>query len=443
MQSGKRITIKNGHIIDPSQGCDGIGDVIIEEGKIKEIKMQDTRSRKQDKKDTGHVSGTMHHESHSIDATGLCVVPGLVDMHAHLREPGFEYKETIKTGTMAAVKGGFTTVCAMPNTNPVNDNSSVTDFIIRKAIQEGACTVYPIGAITKGQKGEELAEMGIMYSEGCIAFSDDGRSVMNSLIMRRALEYAKAFNVPVISHCEDVMLSDEGVMNEGLLAGMLGLRGVPPEAEEVMVARDIALAELTGGKLHIAHVSTAGSVRLIRQAKARGIPVSAETCPHYFSLTEDAVQDYNTNAKVNPPLRTGRDIEAIKEGLRDGTIEVIATDHAPHHRDEKRQEFDKAPSGISGFETALSLSLNLVREGTLTLPQLVDKMAINPARILGLLKGTLQTGSDADITVIDLTREVTVEAACFVSKGKNSPFDGWTLKGMPVITICKGKVHGQ
>lgn len=438
-----KILIKNGHIIDPSQGIDGIGDVVIEDGKITEIKMQDAGCRMQDKKKKNQASCIVHHESESktIDATGLYIMPGLIDMHTHLREPGFEYKETIKTGTMAAVKGGFTTVCSMPNTNPVNDNSSVTDFIIRKAIQEGACTVYPIGAITKGQKGEELAEMGIMYAEGCVAFSDDGKPVMNSLIMRRALEYSRTFNVPIISHCEDISLSEGGVMNEGLLSLTLGLKGIPSEAEEIMIGRDIALANLTKGRLHIAHVSTEGSVRIIRDAKERGINVTAETCPHYFSITEKAVEGYNTNAKVNPPLRTQRDMDAIKQGLKDGTIDVIATDHAPHHRDEKLKEFDQSPSGISGLETALSLSLNLVHEGVLTMPQIVEKMTVNPAGILQLNKGALKTGSEADIVIVDAKKEFKVEADRFASKGKNTPFDGWILKGMPVMTICKDKVY--
>lgn len=424
------ILIKKGHIIDPSQGIDGIGDIYIEGWKVKEIGSQKSKVKGQ-KTDS---------ELRTIDASGLYILPGLIDMHTHLREPGFEYKETIKTGTMAAVKGGFTTVCAMPNTNPINDNSSVTDFIIRKAIQEGACTVYPIGAITKGQNGEELAEMGIMYAEGCVAFSDDGRPVMNSLIMRRALEYSKAFNVPIISHCEDLTLSEGGVMNEGLFSVTLGLRGMPSEAEETMVSRDIALAVLTKGRLHIAHVSTEGSVRLVREAKERGIQVTAETCPHYFSLTERAVEGYNTNAKVNPPLRAQNDVDAIKQGLKDGTIDVIATDHAPHHRDEKLQEFDRAPSGISGLETALSLSLKLVEEGVLTMTKLVEKMTLNPSKILGINKGSLKAGADADVVIVDMNKKFKVEPGKFVSKGKNTPFDGWVLKGMPVMTICKGKI---
>lgn len=431
-----RILIKNGHIVDPSQKIDEVGDILIEDGKIKELMMQDAGYKMQDRKIKDHES-----DSRIIDAKGLYVLPGLVDMHVHLREPGFEYKETIKTGTMAAIKGGFTTVCCMPNTYPVNDNASVTEFIIRKAAQEGYCTVLPIGAITKGQKGKELAEIGTMINEGCIAFSDDGHPVMNSLIMRRALEYSKTFDVPVISHCEDLTLSEGGVMNEGLMSVTLGLGGIPAEAEQIMVFRDILLAELTGGRLHIAHVSTEGSVNLIRDAKKRGVNVTAETCPHYFSITEDAVKGFDSNAKVNPPLRTERDIKAIKEGLRDGAIDVIATDHAPHHRDEKLREFDMAPFGISGLETALSLSLRLVEEGILTMNQLVEKMVLNPSRILRLNKGAFKVGANADIAIVDINKEYRVESERFVSKGKNTPFEGWVLKGMCFLTICKGKVY--
>lgn len=426
-----RILIQNGHIIDPSQGISGTGDILIEDGKIREII---TKSKEQ-KLQIPNL------EPRTINAEGMLVLPGLIDMHVHLREPGFEYKETISSGTLAAVKGGFTTICCMPNTFPVNDNASVTEFIKRKASQEGHCTVLPIGAITKGQKGEELAEIGTMKKEGCIAFSDDGHPVMNSLIMRRALEYSKAFGVPIISHCEDLTLSEDGVMNEGLLSVTLGLKGIPAEAEQIMIFRDILLAELTGGRLHIAHVSTEGSVNLIRNAKKRGVQVTAETCPHYFSITEEAVSGYNTNAKVNPPLRTKRDIEAIKEGLRDGTIDVIATDHAPHHRDEKMREFDMAPFGISGLDTAVSLSLRLVGEGILTMEQLVEKMTINPAEILQINKGNLKVGSDADLVIIDTDKEFTVQSDQFVSKGKNTPFDGWMTKGTPILTVCKGKIY--
>ncbi len=433
-----KIFIKGGHIIDPSQGVDGVGDIFIENGKIKEIRTQAPPHPPLNK--GGRMRGS-DPDLHTIDVRGLKVVPGLIDMHVHLREPGFEYKETIKSGTMAAIRGGFTTVCCMPNTFPINDNASVTEFIKRKASQEGYCTVLPIGAITKGEKGEELAEIGTMKNEGCVAFSDDGQPVMNSLIMRRALEYSKAFNVPIISHCEDLTLSEDGVMNEGLMSVTLGLKGIPAEAEQIMIFRDILLAELTGGKLHIAHVSTEGSVGLIRNAKKRGVNVTAETCPHYFSLTEDAVKGYDTNAKVNPPLRTARDIKAIKEGLKDGTIDVIATDHAPHHRDEKSKEFDMAPFGISGLDTALSLSLKLVRENILSLSQLIEKMTLNPAKILSLDKGDLMVGSDADLVIIDEDKEFKVEAEHFISKGKNTPFGGRILNGLPVLTICKGKIY--
>ncbi|MDQ7787809.1 MAG: dihydroorotase [Thermodesulfovibrionales bacterium] len=440
-----KILITQGHIIDPSQGIDGTGDIYIEGGKIKEIRVRNREQRTEGKEQRGKSkerrSGEEAREIQTIDARGLTVFPGFVDMHVHLREPGFEYKETIRTGTLAAIKGGFTTVCCMPNTNPVNDHASVTEFIMRKAAQEGYCAVLPIGAITKGQKGRELAEIGTMKHEGCIAFSDDGQPVMNSLMMRRALEYSKAFNVPVISHCEDLTLSEGGVMNEGLISVTRGLRGIPAEAEMIMVFRDILLAELTGGKLHIAHVSTEGSVDLVRYAKKRGIQVTAETCPHYFSLTEKAVEAYDANAKVNPPLRTERDIEAIKRGLQDGTIEVIATDHAPHHADEKLREFDQAPSGISGLETALGLSLRLVDEKVLTLPQLIEKMTLNPSKIMGIRAGTLNRGSDADIVIVDREKEYTVSPEQFASKGKNTPFSGWELRGLPVFTLSRGKLH--
>jgi dihydroorotase len=421
--------IKNGHIVDPSQGIDGTGDIEIADGKITNVFINPDKSEIKNAK------------CRIIDAAGLYVFPGLVDMHTHLREPGFEYKETIRTGTMAAVRGGFTTVCCMPNTSPVNDNASVTEFIIRKAAQEGSCAVLPIGAITKGQKGVELAEMGTMRNEGCVAFSDDGRPVPDSLIMRRALEYSIAFNAPIISHCEDLALSEGGVMNEGLLSVTMGLRGIPAEAEEIITYRDIALAGLTRGRLHIAHVSTEGSVKLIRNAKAEGINITAETCPHYFSITEDAVAGYNTNARVNPPLRIQRDIEAIKQGLADGTIDVIATDHAPHHVDEKLQEFDRAPSGISGLETALPLSLQLVHEGVLTMSRLVEKMSLTPAGILGIAGGSLKTGRPADIVILDTKKEYRVDPEKFISMGKNTPFGGYVLSGMPVITIAQGRLY--
>ncbi len=427
-----RIVIKNGRIIDPSRTIDDPGDIVIEDGVIRSIIIQ----REGSEKTEGDTGADM-----VINASGMYVLPGLVDMHVHLREPGFEHKETIKTGTMAAVRGGFTSVCSMPNTRPVNDNETVTEFILRKAHAEGACHVFPIGAITKGQKGEELAEMGMMYEAGCVAFSDDGMPVMNSLIMRRALEYSKRFGLPIISHAEDRTLSAGGVMNEGRVSYQLGLKGIPREAEIIMIRRDIELARLTGGRLHIAHVSTAEGVEAIREAKRDGLDITAETCPHYFTLTDEAVRGYRTVAKVNPPLRTERDVEAVKEALADGTIDVIATDHAPHHRDEKLCEFDKAAFGISGLETALSLSLRFVREGLLDISGLVEKMATNPARILNIKKGGLHEGRDADITVVDPEREWRVDPELFLSKGKNTPFEGFHLKGRPVITICKGKVY--
>lgn len=438
------ILIKNGHTIDPAQKIDGICDIIIENGKIKEVLKRGSAEARKNKNADFRTSELPGYQV--IDAEGRLVIPGLVDMHVHLREPGFEYKETIKTGTEAAARGGITTVCCMPNTKPVNDNASITAFIVNRAAQEGSCTVYPVGAITKGQGGEELADLAIMYEAGCLAFSDDGRPVMDSLLMRRAMEYSKILDAPLISHCEDLSLAAGGVMNEGLLAVTLGLKGIPPQAEEIMVARDIALAELTGGRLHIAHVSTAGSVEIIRAAKKRGIAdITAETCPHYFHLTEDVAKDYNTFAKVNPPLRTRNDIEAIRHGLQDGTLDVIATDHAPHHIDEKTAEFDNAPSGISGLETSLGLSMKLVDDGVLDMSQLIEKMALNPSRILGMIKkgtkGTLKPRADADLVIIDTSTEYRVETADFRSKGINTPFAGWTLRARPVITIANGRIY--
>ncbi|MBF0519191.1 MAG: dihydroorotase [Nitrospirae bacterium] len=420
--------IKNGHITDPSQGIDAIGCVLITNGRVEKVSIG------ADSIKVGYSNITV------VDAEGLYVFPGFVDMHAHLREPGFEYKETIRTGTLAAARGGFTSVCPMPNTKPVNDNETVTEFIVRKTMMEGYCDVFPIGAITKGQEGKELAEMGMMKTAGCVAFSDDGKPVMNSLIMRRALEYSKVFSCPVISHAEDAHLSEGGVMNEGYLSTILGLRGIPTEAEIIMIKRDIDLAALTGGRLHVAHVSTAGGVRAIREAKKDGINVTAETCPHYFSITEDAVSGYNTNGKVNPPLRTQRDMEAVREGLSDDTIDTIATDHAPHHRDDKMCEFDRAAFGISGFETAFALSIRLVHDGVLPLNRLIQKMTNQPALILNIDKGSLKEGKDGDVVVVDMGAEFTVESEQFLSKGKNTPFLGWQLKGQPVLTINRGRV---
>jgi dihydroorotase len=418
------ILIKNGRIIDPANKVDEKLDLLVFQGKIVRL---------------GKPGSIPPDGSEVIDASGKLVVPGLIDMHVHLREPGFEYKETIATGAAAAKAGGFTSVCCMPNTNPVNDNRSITEFILSQARDAGA-RVYPIGAITKGSKGEELAEMGELHSAGCFAVSDDGKPVMNAAIMRRALEYSKIFDMLVISHCEDSALAAKGVMNEGIVSTELGLRGIPRAAEDVMTARDISLAEFTGGRLHIAHVSTSGSVGMIRAAKARGVKVTAETCPHYFSLTDEAVRGYNTMAKMNPPLRTADDIAAIKQGLKDGTIDVIATDHAPHAADEKAGEFDYAPFGIVGLETALGLTLKLVDEGILPLTEAIRKLSVNPSAILKIEKGTLSAGSVADLTIIDLNLEWTVKASEFKSKSKNTPFDGWKLKGRAVQTIVGGRL---
>jgi len=418
------LLIKNGRVIDPSQNIDGYHDVLIKGRKIQGL----------------YPKGKGPDADKSIDASDCIVIPGLVDMHTHLREPGFEYKETIKTGTLAAVKGGFTTVCCMPNTKPVNDTISVTEFILEKSIKEGSCTVYPIGAITTGQRSEELTQLEALLKAGCIAFSDDGHPVTNSLIMRRALEYSKIFNVPIIAHCEDLALSEGGVMNEGFVSTIVGLRGIPKAAEEVMVARDLSLCELTGGRLHIAHVSTEGSVKLIRDAKSRGINVTAETCPHYFCLTDEAIISYDTNLKVNPPIRTASDVEAIKEGLKDGTIDVIATDHAPHHVDDKNKEFDSAAFGISGLETAFALGLQLVDQGVLDIKQLITKMSLTPSHIMGIRKGVLAADHDADIAVVNIEKGFKVDSSTFLSKGKNSPFNKWTLRGTVEKTISMGKV---
>jgi dihydroorotase len=416
------ILIQHGLVIDPASSIENKLDVFISDGKIAGV---------------GKPGSFPTGDAHRFDAAGKIVVPGLIDMHVHLREPGFEYKETIATGAAAALAGGFTSICCMPNTSPVNDSRSVTEFILAQA-GNTPVHVFPIGAITKGSQGEVLAEMAGMRTAGCIAVSDDGRPVMNSALMRRAMETAKSLDIPVISHCEDWSLAEKGIMNEGPVSRSLGLEGIPAAAEDIMVARDVALAELTGCRLHIAHVSTAGSVRILRDAKARGVKVTAETCPHYFTLTEEAIREKNTLAKMNPPLRTSEDVNAIKQGLKDGTIDVIATDHAPHSAEEKRKPIDKAPFGIIGLETALGLSLGLVREGVLSLTEIITKMSFNPAAALNLHKGTLLAGADADITIIDPLEEWIVDVSRFKSKAKNSPFDGWKLKGRATATIVGG-----
>jgi len=423
-----RILIKGGRVIDPGR-VNGPADVLIENGKIVAVGQKlDPPAGKADPSTT------------IIDARGKLVLPGLVDLHVHLREPGFEYKDTIQTGTAAAVAGGFTSVCCMPNTSPVNDNQSITEFILEQARLAGNAHVFPVGAITKGSEGKELAEIGELRHAGCVAISDDGQPVMNSLIMRRAMEYALAFDLPVIDHCEDLHLSEGGCMNEGLVSTQLGLPGIPSAAEDVMVARNLALAELTTARLHLAHLSTAGSVRMVRAAKSRGIRVTAEVCPHHFSLTEEAVRGFNTHAKMNPPLRTWQDVQAIKEGLRDGTIDVIATDHAPHAVQDKQQQFAAAPNGIVGLETALPLTLALVEEGFLSLEAAVAKLTTEPARAFGLSKGSLAPGADADVVVVDPEAQWEVDPARFRSKSRNTPFAGWKVKGRVITTIVAGRV---
>jgi dihydroorotase len=422
------LLLKGGRVVDPSRKTDGDADLLIDDGKI--VK-------------TGKAlpKGKKPSDVEVLDLRGKWVVPGLIDMHTHLREPGFEYKETIASGSEAAVAGGFSSVACMPNTHPVNDNRSVTEFIRRKATECGLANVYPIAAISVKSEGSLLSEFWDLKDAGAIAFSDDGKSVMNASLMRRALEYASSLDMPVIVHCEDKNLSAGGVMHEGAVSTELGLAGIPGIAEDVMVARDLLLAEFTGAAVHIAHVSTAGAVRLIREAKSRGVRVTAETAPHYFSLTDEAIHNFDTNAKVYPPLRDAEDRAAVREGLSDGTLDVIASDHAPHARTDKEVEFDYAASGLTGLETSLSLSLRLVLDGVLTLSDLIEKMTINPAQILRIPKGTLTVGADADVTVIDPGKVWTVDRTLFCSLGKNSPFHGWKMKGKAVLTIVGGVIR--
>ncbi len=421
-----RILIKGGRVIDPENNIDKVTDVFIDKGVISEI---------------GDDLGLEGIDMEVIDAAGKIVSPGLVDMHCHLRDPGQEYKEDIETGTRSAVMGGITSIACMPNTKPVADNETVISYIINKAKEVGYVNVYPIGAVSKGLKGEELAEIGEMKFAGAVAISDDGRPVTESGLMRRAMEYADMFDMKVISHCEDLGLADGGYMNEGAVATAMGLRGITRAAEEVMVSRDIIIAEAIGTPVHIAHVSTRLSVDLVRQAKKRGVRVTCETCPHYFTLTEKAVEGFNTFAKMNPPLRTDDDVAAIKEGLKDGTIDCIVTDHAPHHIDEKNCEFALALNGIVGFETSLGLGLKyLVEPGVLTINELIEKMAVNPSRILGLNKGNLKIGNAADVTIFDPNKEWTVDITKLHSKSKNSPYDGFKLLGKPEYVIVGGKI---
>jgi len=420
-----RLLIRNGRVVDPANSVDAVQDVLVADGKIERL----------------GKSLTVASGGAILDATGKIVCPGFVDMHVHLREPGFEYKETVATGTRAAAAGGFTAVCCMANTQPVNDNRSITDYILAKARAEGSVRVYPIGAVTRGLDGEELAELAELAEAGCVGFSDDGRSVMNAALYRRAMEYTLPFGRPVISHAEDHTLSRGGSMNEGVVSTELGLGGIPAAAEDVMVARDTLLAELTGAHLHIAHLSTAGAVRIVREAKARGVRVTADVTPHHLVLTEEAVREYDPNTKMAPPLRTKRDTEALLEALADGTIDCVATDHAPHALAEKEGEFDQAANGIVGLETAVSLLLDrLVRPGVLSLATLVSRLSRDPARLLDLPHGTLTPGAAADITILDPDATLTVDPARFKSKSRNTPFGGWTLTGAPWKVIVAGAV---
>ena len=387
----------------------------------------------------GQFSGTKD-DLKCLDISGKIITPGLVDMHVHLREPGAEYKETIESGCLAGASGGFTGVACMPNTDPVNDNSSVTEFIISQARNKGIIKVYPVASITVGSQGKSLTEFGELKKAGAVGISDDGSSVKNSEIMRRALEYARYHELAVISHCEDTDLSNAGHMHEGSVSAKMGIKGIPSASEEIMIQRDIILAEFTGCPVHIAHVSTAGSVDIIRRAKEKGISVTAETAPHYFTLDHSAVVGYNTNAKMNPPLRTMTDIEAIKKGLKEGVIDVIATDHAPHNALEKEVEFDQAAFGIIGLETALPLTLNLVREGVLTLPEAIIKLSLKPASILGIEGGIIREGITANLSVIDTEEEFRFEKNGILSKSKNSPFIGEVLKGRNIFTMLEGKI---
>ncbi len=425
------VLLRGGRVLDPSSGLDTVGDVLLRDGKIEHA---------------GASLGEVRRDGDlmEIDCRGQVISPGFVDVHCHLREPGREDVETIATGARAAAAGGFTAVCAMPNTDPVTDNQAAVGFIIRQAQRADAARVYPIGAISVGQKGEALAEFGEMIGAGAVAVSDDGKPVASAQLMRTALEYARAFGVPVADHCEEPTLAAGGAMNEGIVSARLGLKGIPDEAEEIMVIRDILLSRRTGGHVHLCHMSTKGSVELIRWGKERGIKVTAEVCPHHISLTEDSVEGYNTNAKMNPPLRTAADVEALQQAVKDGTIDLVATDHAPHHYDEKEREFADAPNGIVGLETALAvLVTHLVRPGIIDYPTLVEKMSCAPARVFGLQGGNLRRGSVADVTVFDPSREWIVEPKEFLTKGRNSPYNGMRLQGRTLCTIVGGRVVYQ
>jgi len=421
-----RLLLRGGRVVDPAQGLDSTLDVMIADAMIEQV-----------------APRIPPRGAQVLDMKGLVVCPGFIDIHTHLREPGREDKETIATGTRAAAAGGFTAVCAMPNTDPVNDTAGITRAILEKARAEGVVRVYPIGAISRGQKGEELAEYGDLKEAGCVAVSDDGRPVASARVMRRALEYAKAFDLVVVDHCEEPTLAEKACMNEGPVSTTLGLRGQPAAGEAIVVERDVLLAELTSGRVHVAHLSAGASVDAVRRGKARGVRVTAEATPHHLFLTDEAVREtgYDTNTKMNPPLRSEADRQAVVAGLRDGTIDCIATDHAPHTVDDKKVEFDQAANGIVGLETAVPLCLDrLVGTGLVELPHLVALLSANPARVLGLPGGTLAPGSPADLTVLDLTKKRQVDPARFESRSRNTPFGGWILKGWPAMTIVGGRV---
>jgi dihydroorotase len=419
------ILIRSGRVLDPSRGLDEVTDLFLADGKVQALG-----------RDLGRPDDAL-----VVDAGAMVVAPGLIDLHVHLREPGQEDIETVATGAMAAAAGGFSAVCAMPNTDPVTDNQAAVGFIVSQAQRAAKARVYPIGAVSLGQEGQQLAEFGELVGAGAVAVSDDGKPVVSSHLMRTALEYARTFGIPVADHCEDPTLAAGGAMHEGLVSTRLGLKGVPAAAEEIMVARDILLAELTGGHVHLCHMSTRGSVDLIRRAKEKGLRVTAEACPHHFTLTHEACEGYNTNAKMNPPLREPEDREAIRQALRDGTIDVICTDHAPHHYDAKEREFDDAPNGIIGLETALGLAVTeLLDTGLLSLADLVRRMSEMPARIFNLPGGTLAPGSSADVVVFDPAAEWTVCPEHFFSKSRNTPFAGRRLRGRAETTIVRGQV---
>ena len=418
--------LKGGRLVDPVAGRDGQFDVLFDGDRVVTI-----------------AAGIQPDaDTKVIDVPAdFIVTPGLIDIHVHLREPGQEHKETIATGLASAVAGGFTAVACMPNTSPVNDQAGITQFILKRAAEVGLARVYPIGAVSMGQNGEQITEIGDLHKAGCVAITDDGRPVLTALLMRRALEYASMFKMPVIEHCEDPSLKGDGVAHEGPVASMLGLKGIPSCAESIMAERDISLAELTGGHVHIAHMSTVETLRAVRGGKARGIHVTCEVTPHHFALTDEAIRGYDTNTKMNPPLREEEDRLAMIEGLRDGSIDVIATDHAPHHADEKALEFDKAPFGIVGLETAIPLCMKyLIEPGIIGWPRLIELLSAAPARVLNLPGGTLTEGGVADITVIAPAAAVTVKAAALKSKSKNTPFDGWQMNGAAAATIVGGKI---